>query len=68
MKVIFSFDVVFYDDLRSKWVSHIVNKTPNCLELDKINKFKVMFDIQYRITAKFIWHCYQLRKENVSRI
>ena len=44
------------------------NKTANFLELDKINKFKVIFDIHHRITAKFILRCYQLRKESLYRI
>ena len=65
-KVIFSFSL--YEELRNEWVSHIVNKTANFLELDKINKFKVIFDIHHRITAKFILHCYQLRKESLYRI
>ena len=38
------------------------------LELDKINKFKVIFDTHHRITAKFILRCYQLRKESLYRI
>ena len=46
----------------------VVNKTANFLELDKINKFKVIFDIHHRITAKFILSCYQLRKESLYRI
>ena len=54
--------------LRSEWVSHIVNKTANFLELDKINKLKVIFDTHHRITAKFILRCYQLRKESLYRI
>ena len=40
----FLFKCSLYDELRSEWVSHIVNKTANFLELDKINKFKVIFD------------------------
>ena len=48
----FLFQCSLYDELRSEWVSHIVNKTANFLELDKINKFKVTFDIHHRITAK----------------
>ena len=68
MKVIFSFNVSLYDELRSEWVSHIVNKTANLLELDKINKFKVIFDIDHIITAKFILRCYQLRQESLYRI
>ena len=50
----FLFQCSLYDDLRSnyKWVSH--NKTPNFLELDKIDKFKVTFDIQHRITLFLI--------------
>ena len=59
----FLFQCSLYDELRSEWVSHIVNKTANFLELDKINKFKVIFDIHHRITAKLILRCYQLRKE-----
>ena len=47
---------------------HIVDKTPNFLERDKINKFKVIFDIHHRITAKFILCCYQLKKESLSKI
>ena len=62
-KVIFFLKYSLYDELRSEWVSHIVNKTANFLELDKINKFKVIFDTHHRITAKFILTCYQLRKE-----
>ena len=57
-----------YDELRNEWILHIVNKTANFLELDKINKFKVIFDIHQRITAKFILRCYQLRKESLYRI
>ena len=68
MKVVFSLNIVFMDELRSEWVSHIVNKTANFLELDKINKFKVIFDTHHRITAKFILRCYQQRKENLYRI
>ena len=34
-------------------------------KLDKINKFKLIFDIHHRITAKFILRCYQLRKESL---
>ena len=68
MKVIFSLNVAFIYELRSERVSHIVNKTANFLELDKINKFKVIFDTHHRITAKFILRCYQLRKENLYRI
>ena len=55
-------------ELRSEWVSDIVNKTANFLELDRINKFKVIFDIHHRITARFILRCYQLRKESLYRI
>ena len=40
-----------YGDLRSKWASHIVNKALNFLELDRIDKSKVIFDTQHRITA-----------------
>ena len=43
-------------------------KVSNFLELDKINKFKVIFDIHHRITSKFILRCYQLRKESLYRI
>ena len=64
----FLFKCSLYDELRSEWVSHIVNKTANFLELDKINKFKVIFDTHHTITAKFILCCYQLRKENLYRI
>ena len=64
----FLFQCSLYDELRNEWVSHIVNKTANFLELDKINKFKVIFDIHHRITAKFILRCYQLRKESLYRI
>ena len=39
----FLFQCCLYDELRNEWVSHIVNKTANFLELDKINKFKVIF-------------------------
>ena len=53
MKSHFLFQCSLYDDLRSKWVSHIANKTLNFLELDKIYKFKAIFDIQHGITAKF---------------
>ena len=67
-KVIFSFSFSLYDELRSESVSHIVNKTANFLELAKINKLKVIFDIHHRITAKFILRCYQLRKESLYRI
>ena len=45
--------------------SHIVNKTANFLELDKINKFKVILDIHHIITAKFILRCYHLKKKKV---
>ena len=62
------FKCSLYDELRREWVSHIVNKTANFLELDKINKFKVIFDTHHRITAKFILRCYQLRKESLYRI
>ena len=54
----FVFQCSLYDELRSEWVSHIVNKTANFLELDQINKFKVIFDIHHRITAKFIFIFY----------
>ena len=64
----FLFKCSLYDELRREWVSHIVNKTANFLELDKINKFKVIFDTHHRITAKFILRCYQLRKESLYRI
>ena len=64
----FLFQCSLYDELRNEWVSHIVNKTANFLELDKINKFKVIFDIHHRITAKFILRCFQLRKESLYRI
>ena len=64
----FLFKCSLYDELRSEWVSHIVNKTANFLELDKINKFKVIFDTHHRITAKFTLRCYQLRKESLYRI
>ena len=47
----FLFQCSLYDELKSEWVSHIVNKTT---ELDKINKFKVIFDIHHIITARFI--------------
>ena len=57
-----------FADLYFVTVSHIVNKKANFLELDKINKFKVIFDIHHRITAKFILRCYQLRKESLHRI
>ena len=43
----FLFQCSLYDELRNEWVSHIVNKTANFLELDKINKFKVIFDIHH---------------------
>ena len=33
----FLFQCSLYDELRSEWVSHIVNKTANFLERDKIN-------------------------------
>ena len=64
----FLFKCSLYDELRSEWFSHIVNKTANFPELDKINKFKVTFDTHHRITAKFILRCYQLRKESLYRI
>ena len=64
----FLFQCSLFNELRSEWVSHIVNKTANYLELDKINKFKVIFDIHHRITAKFNLRCYQLRKESLYRI
>ena len=48
----FLFNCSLYDELRSEWVSHIVNKRANFLELDKINKFKVIFDTHHRITVK----------------
>ena len=61
-----------YDDLRSKWVSHIANKIPNVIELgllvDTIDKFRVIFDIHHRIMAKFIFRFYQLRKENLFKL
>ena len=62
------FKCSLYDELRREWVLHIVNKTANFLELDKINKFKVIFDTHHRITAKFILRCYQLRRESLYRI
>ena len=46
----------------------VVNKTEKFLELHKINKFEVIFDIHHRIAAKFILRCYQLRKESLYRI
>ena len=64
----FLFQCSLYDELKREWVSHIVNKTANFLELDKINKFKVVFDIHHRITTKYILRCYQLRKESLYRI
>ena len=63
----FLFQCSLYDEL-SKWVSHIVNKTPNFLERDKINKSKVIFDIHHRITAKLILRYYQLRKEFIQNL
>ena len=59
----FLFQCSLYDELRSERVSHIANKTTNVLELDEINKFKVIFDIHHRITVTFILRCSQLRKK-----
>ena len=50
----FLFQCSLYDELRSEWVLHIVNKTANFLELDKTYKFKLIFDIHHRISAKCI--------------
>ena len=58
----FLFKCSLYDELRSEWVSRIVNKTANFLELDKINKFKVIFDTHHRITAKFIFALLSAKK------
>ena len=66
----FLFQCRLYDELRSEWVSNFVNKTANFLELDKLDKFKVIFDniIHHRITANFILRCCELRKESLYRI
>ena len=64
----FLFQCSLYDELRSEWVSHIVNKRTNFPELDKISKFQVIFDIYHRITAKSTLRCYQLKKESLYRI
>ena len=64
----FLFKCSLYDELQSEWVLHIVNKTANFIELDKINNFKVIFDTHHRITTKSILRCYQLTKESLHRI
>ena len=37
------------------------------VEMDTTTKFKVIFAIHHRITAKFILRSYNLRKENLFR-
>ena len=45
----------------------LFNKTANFLELDKINKFKVIFDIHHRITAKFILQLLSAKKTKFTQ-
>ena len=55
------FLVLFFSHANLQMKGTFKFKLRRFLELDKINKFKVIFDIHHRITAKFILRCYQLR-------
>ena len=55
------------NDLRNDWIRNITDKTADFLEMDTTAKFKVIFAIQHRITAKFILRSYNVRKENLFR-
>ena len=56
-----------YNDLRNDWIRNITDKTPDFVEMDTTTKFKLIFAIHHRITAKFILRSYNLRKENLFR-
>ena len=61
----FLFACSLYNDLRNKWITNITTKTPNFVEMDTTSKFKVIFDVHHRITAKFILRRYNVRKKNL---
>ena len=61
----FSLNAV-YNDLKNDLIN-IMDKTPDFVEMDTTTKFKVIFAIHHRITAKFVLRPYNLRKENLFR-
>ena len=63
----FLFKCSLYNDLRNDWIRNITDKTPDFVEMDTTTKFKVIFAIHHRITAKFILRSYNIRKENLFR-
>ena len=63
----FLFKCSLYNDLRNDWIRNITDKTPDFVEMDTSAKFKVIFAIHHRITAKFILKSYNVRKENLFR-
>ena len=63
----FLFKCSLYSDLRNDWITNITDKTPDFVEMDTTTKFKVIFAIHHRITAKFILRSYSVRKENLFR-
>ena len=54
-------------DLRNDWIRNITDKTPDFVEMDTTTKFKVIFAIHHKITAKFILRSYNVRKKNLFR-
>ena len=63
----FLFKRSLYNDLRNDWIRNITDKTPDLVEMDTATKFKVIFEIYHRITAKFILRSFNVRKENLFR-
>ena len=62
----FLFKCSLYSDLRNDWIRNITDKTPDFVEMDTTTKFKVIFVIHLRITAKFILRSYNVTKEICS--
>ena len=63
----FLFKCSLYNDSRNDWIRNITDKTPDFVEMDTTTKFKVIFAVHHRITAKFILRSYNVRKENLFR-
>ena len=63
----FLFKCSMYNHLRNDSLRKITDKAPDFVERDTTTKFKVIFAIHHRITAKFILRSYNVRKENLFR-
>ena len=59
------FTALSYKDFSSLITT--TNKTPDFVEIYTTTKFKVIFAIHHRITAKFILRSYNVRKKNLFR-